>query len=263
MKFKFKTQKNGYTMAEVLITLGIIGIVAAMVVPTVMNTLPSNNKAMFKKAHLTIEQVVSNLVNDDTNYPASSTMMLADSSVWPRGLNNTTATTNTANKFCYFFLNQLNLTSGDFSSCQAVGGSGLTSSAVSTSDGLNLYFYIPVSDSTTNTAEPNNFTPTAAASTASVQFPISATLYTTKITVDVNGTKGPNCSADSDITATTYMPAGYTVCKSTDIINFPCQKDPDTFIFGIRYDGRIQIGVNGTSDACAINILSNPTVTTK
>ena len=33
----FSSHKNGFTLAEVLITLGIIGIVAAMTLPTVMN----------------------------------------------------------------------------------------------------------------------------------------------------------------------------------------------------------------------------------
>lgn len=43
-------KKRAFTMAEVLITLGIIGIVAAMTLPTVINNIQDKQfRTMFKK----------------------------------------------------------------------------------------------------------------------------------------------------------------------------------------------------------------------
>ena len=43
--------RGGFTLAEVLITLGIIGVVAAMTMPTLMNsTQGAQYKAAYKKA---------------------------------------------------------------------------------------------------------------------------------------------------------------------------------------------------------------------
>ncbi|MBS5801682.1 MAG: type II secretion system protein [Brachyspira sp.] len=53
-----KKQQNGFTLAEVLITLGIIGVVAAMTMPTLMNK--TNNKELhtaFLKTYSELNQV--------------------------------------------------------------------------------------------------------------------------------------------------------------------------------------------------------------
>ena len=51
---------NGFTLAEVLITLGIIGVVAAMTMPTLMNsTQGAQYKAAYKKALSAISQGVT------------------------------------------------------------------------------------------------------------------------------------------------------------------------------------------------------------
>ena len=48
---KIMTKRFGFTLAEVLITLGIIGVVAAMTMPTLMNsTQGAQYKAAYKKA---------------------------------------------------------------------------------------------------------------------------------------------------------------------------------------------------------------------
>ena len=48
---KIMTKRFGFTLAEVLITLGIIGVVAAMTMPTLMNsTQGAQYKTAYKKA---------------------------------------------------------------------------------------------------------------------------------------------------------------------------------------------------------------------
>jgi len=54
-----QTKANGFTLAEVLITLGIIGVVAAMTIPTLIaNTNSTKFKSQFKKTMSTATQAV-------------------------------------------------------------------------------------------------------------------------------------------------------------------------------------------------------------
>lgn len=58
--------KKGFTLSELLITLGIIGVIAALTVPAVLGTLPDKNKTMYMKVYNTI----ANLTNDIMDNPA-------------------------------------------------------------------------------------------------------------------------------------------------------------------------------------------------
>ncbi len=61
---------SGFTLAEVLITLGIIGVVAAMTMPTLMNsTQGAQYKAAYKKALSALSQAVTlNVALDDWSF---------------------------------------------------------------------------------------------------------------------------------------------------------------------------------------------------
>ncbi len=69
-----KTFKEGFTLAEVLITLGIIGVVAAMTMPTLMNsTNGAQYKTAYKKALSVLSQaVVLNVALDDYDMQQTS-----------------------------------------------------------------------------------------------------------------------------------------------------------------------------------------------
>ena len=69
------TKRFGFTLAEVLITLGIIGVVAAMTMPTLMNqTNGAQYKTAYKKALSAISQaVVLNVALDDYNLADTET----------------------------------------------------------------------------------------------------------------------------------------------------------------------------------------------
>lgn len=71
----FKMVRSGFTLAEVLITLGIIGVVAAMTMPTLLNaTNGAQYKTAFKKALSVISQaVVLNLALDEYDLDTSVT----------------------------------------------------------------------------------------------------------------------------------------------------------------------------------------------
>jgi hypothetical protein len=130
--------------------------------------------------------------------------------------------------------------------------------------------YIPYSDTTTNGETTANDS-----SSTTVQFPITLAEYTTKIIVDVDGpTQGTNCSADTGFVAPFIPIAGspspaYRICNNTgaDAATNPCKFKPDTFVVGVRFDGKVQAGCTsaaGTActtatDACVNWVLANPT----
>lgn len=64
---------GGFTLAEVLITLGIIGVVAAITIPNLI----TNNKAQklrsqFLKSYSTVQQVFKQMEADDISLTPSS-----------------------------------------------------------------------------------------------------------------------------------------------------------------------------------------------
>lgn len=78
--------KKGFTMMELLVVLAVLGIVGALLAPTISKILPDNNFAMFKKAYLTFSQVNEELVNDARIYPTGD-LNEPDESQTPAGVN--------------------------------------------------------------------------------------------------------------------------------------------------------------------------------
>ena len=76
------TKRFGFTLAEVLITLGIIGVVAAMTMPTLMNqTNGAQYKAAYKKALSAISQGITlNVALDGGSFAEASASSTATSS---------------------------------------------------------------------------------------------------------------------------------------------------------------------------------------
>ncbi|MDR1326912.1 MAG: type II secretion system GspH family protein [Heliobacteriaceae bacterium] len=68
-------KNSGFTLAEVLITLGIIGVVAALTMPTLMSsTQGAQYKAAYKKALSALNQMVTlNVALDDFNFAETPT----------------------------------------------------------------------------------------------------------------------------------------------------------------------------------------------
>ncbi len=78
------TKRFGFTLAEVLITLGIIGVVAAMTIPTLIsNTNGAQFKTAYKKALSTLNQaVLMNVAMEDTDF---STLVAETTTTTPNG----------------------------------------------------------------------------------------------------------------------------------------------------------------------------------
>lgn len=237
MVFRNNLKYKGFTLAEVLVTIGILSVIAALVLPPLMNQVPDTNRVMFKKAYYTLERSVHNVVNDDSNYPYTQTGTDSNGGSVMLGLNFTTATggSGSYNKFCYFFVDQLNTISGGQTSCPT--GTGVTTNIGTTSDGMTWYIY-----------------------PAATQFPLNPNSFTTKILVDVNGSRPPNCSYDT--TLATYTPNAVTYKACTSGV-------ADLYIFGVRYDGRLRVGYSNdaapttVTDQSALNLLMSPTINSR
>ena len=55
-------KKNGFTLAEVLVTLGIIGILSAIMVPAVGNARPDKTKLLYLKTYDSLSEILNILV---------------------------------------------------------------------------------------------------------------------------------------------------------------------------------------------------------
>jgi prepilin-type N-terminal cleavage/methylation domain-containing protein len=86
------TKRFGFTLAEVLITLGIIGVVAAMTIPTLMNqTGQSEFKSGFKKAVSVLNQAIAMnvaLENSDFGMLSSGTEGITGDNTDPQSILN-------------------------------------------------------------------------------------------------------------------------------------------------------------------------------
>ncbi|MDO5304823.1 MAG: prepilin-type N-terminal cleavage/methylation domain-containing protein [bacterium] len=150
--------KKGFTLAEVLITLVIIGVIAAMTIPTLMNS--TNNQEFrvgLKKAISALNQAMS------LNYALEGTQVGSD----------TLATS--ANVVNNLFKKRMSvITTATSGAAFAVGDSGITAT-----DNQNVFY----------TADGMRF---AVSYAAGEYDPIADQMYYGLILIDVNGEKAPN-----------------------------------------------------------------------
>ena len=185
------TKRLGFTLAEVLITLGIIGVVAAMTMPTLMNsTNGAQYKTAYKKALSVLSQaVVLNVALDD--YDMSQT---------------TSVTTNDGASLYNMFYNRMNVvkTSAGATSDEGWESSNGTTKAGFGSKGTSnytLYF----NDGITFTFPRNAGACTEGNKITGAEF--------CKGVIDVNGIKNPNKMAQCDGKNAPDSSTAITDCK--------------------------------------------------
>lgn len=248
--------RKGFTLSEVLITLTIVGIGAAILTPVIINITPDANKIAFKKAYSTIEQTVSTLINDEDYYPSCRHILLTDTSgnkfTVPAGffipdsatmtqITNSTPNctagdvppTTDRNKFSYLFGQQIKV-SGPVTYTQSTDTNGAPTNVGNTTfTSLNGMIWTIVTKSVP-------------------QFDLSSGYESVRIVVDVNGAKGPNCS----FLATTYNSKTWPACSSATVWPTNAKgKAPDVYDIGISYDGNLQVY---PSDQAATALLTKP-----
>ena len=101
---------NGFTLAEVLITLGIIGVVAAMTMPTLINqTNGAQYKAAYKKALSAISQGVTlNVALDDISFADTKSGTAGDTAC-PKATSGTDTTSCTGSSMASLLASRMNV----------------------------------------------------------------------------------------------------------------------------------------------------------
>ena len=140
--------KNAFTMAEALIVLSVVGILAALSVVAVNNSKPDENIIMFRKGYATTTKAIQNMLNDTTLYPnANSTVTaskLGSSADNKKGLTDTSG--ENGNNFAYNFRLLVNPVSLDTDNKDATQkfttADGIYWEVTSTMTAANPYAYI-------------------------------------------------------------------------------------------------------------------------
>ncbi len=170
---KIMTKRFGFTLAEVLITLGIIGVVAAMTMPTLINqTNGAQYKAAYKKALSSISQGITlNVALDDRSF--------YDTTAGTAGSNTT------ANSIANILSNRMNVVKVTTQVGYSGAGTSIITNGTTIADGSSnttLFF---------NDGSVFQFIGTAAGCTAG-DAEANITANRCRGFIDVNGLKGPN-----------------------------------------------------------------------
>ncbi len=176
-------RRKGFTLAEMMVCLTIISIIATLLMPAISRLRPNKSKVMFKKTYYLTERIVSELVNDEESYPFVEDRVGFDNvdEVEFNGI-----TYSGINKFCQLFALKLNTLSGD-------------SNCVATADWNNPSFV----------------------TTDGVKWIIPATDFANQeifesILVDVNGEKEPNCMDSETDTSACKQPDRFEIKLRAD-----------------------------------------------
>ena len=193
---KIMTKRFGFTLAEVLITLGIIGVVAAMTMPTLINqTNGAQYKAAYKKALSAISQGITlNVALDDISFADNKTAEAGAS--------------DTVNSTAYILGQRMNVVKTD----KKVGYDAVTFKGGGTDADTNTTLFF-------NDGSVFQFTPSDVGCTQAYETGNAGTNKVCKGFIDVNGLKGPNKEVTCDETGTNAANASgaCTVKSPTDI----------------------------------------------
>jgi len=166
-------QKNAFTLAEVMVTLAVVGILASVMLPVISKARPNKQKSMFKKAYYVTERIVYELVNDEDLYPSSGNAIgfqnTSEVSYLGKSYGSNTNVDLQKKKFCQLFARKVN-TLSDEDNCSGTSSYFNDISTFTTTDGI--VWYVPYTNFSGNNAQ--------------------------TIHVDVNGPASPNCKFDEN-----------------------------------------------------------------
>ena len=76
-------KKHGFTLAEVLISLGIVAVVAALTAPSLINLMPDKNKAKVVKLYSTLNSINRELLSNPAIYPGEDAKAFLNDEEYP------------------------------------------------------------------------------------------------------------------------------------------------------------------------------------
>lgn len=222
---------KAFTLTELLIALGVIGILCAILLPVIFNLMPNQNTMMAKRAYYIVQSVIADIINDEACYPDKSSANdddrrlgfddgygYSNCTLW--GGNEHTETIETEGdaslKFATLFVDKLDINSSSL----AFGGGTFT-----TKDGMSWKLL----DNEFNSEYSSNS---------------KATLI-----VDVNGADAPNCGQSAK--GNVDLSDGATL-EATEACNARTSGF-DRFVMNIYEDGRITVSDGWAQSAIKIN----------
>ena len=134
---KITLKRYGFTLAEMMVCLAVLSIIATMLIPAIMQVKPAKNKILFKKAYYLAERIVTELVNDEDMY-ATKLGKEGFDEIEPAAIDSSISG-NT--KFCKLFATKVN-TVDDVPNCVS------NQIAFISSDGIE--WIMPITDFTTD-----------------------------------------------------------------------------------------------------------------
>jgi len=177
--------QKGFTLAETLITMAIIGIIMALSIPVVIQST-NDTDLLFKKAYNTVETTVGEMINDTALYPSGDLRTRIGS----------------VGIFCSDFLDKINTVGtiscgkNDLTTFDASGTPTGTAANATTTNSM-VFYNLHFTESTSATA---GFSPTNCdgASNGGGATGIDTDIFScVKISIDVNGaSKGANTHLD-------------------------------------------------------------------
>ena len=97
-------KRQGFTLAEVLVVLVVLGVLASILIPTLLAQRPNQEMVMLKKAYYLTSRTVNELINDDEFYPYENLGFEdTDTAIYHN------ETYELGKKFCGLFASRLNL----------------------------------------------------------------------------------------------------------------------------------------------------------
>jgi len=222
-----KRLNKAFTLTELLVALGVIGILCAILLPIIFNLLPNQNVIMAKRAYYMVQSVVADLINDEACYPDKTSGTTgnarvgfddgygyANCNLWGGNEETGTITSegNSNKKFTKLYTDKIDIAQGP----DGIGSNKVT---FTTKDGMDWAFV--------NTG----FTANSANS--------SVTLV-----VDVNGSDEPDCG-QSAISNTAITRNSSKSCAN--------RTSWDRFSMTIHANGKIEVNDNWASQAIKVN----------
>ncbi len=208
-----KRLNKAFTLTELLVALGVIGILCAILLPVIFNMLPNQNTIMAKRAYYMVQTVVADLINDEGCYPDKTSATgtnhkygfddgygTANCLLWGGEEKTNTIDTpgNADEKFGKLFVDKIDTLKSSVSS---------TGTSFTTGDGMTWIM--------------------------SKGFNGGGKNSTITVVVDVNGASKPNCG-NSAATKTTIDGTAYDACTGRTT-------GWDRFAMTIRTDGKINV----------------------